>query len=348
MIISNISELREHINVIGDNDFKNVKGSLRRAEKFIKKYIGNEIYKLAELHYLSDNYHFVIPAPLPNPLPEDYPTEEQLIKWKLLDELVYSIQDPLVSFAYYLYSPQANVLLTDSGYQVAWTEHQRPALEWQIDRAVRSILDMANEFMDNLLEFLDENGEDIVFLVDETEKTWLDTNEYKVSKELFINSAKEFSKYFNIKDSRRLFIDLHSIISKVEREHIVPVLTKIRAERIRKEILDVSKGEETKELMPLIGDAIAYLTMSRAIKDITVEWLPEGLFETYINDSISKKPARIELIGEISNTLRLEGQTAIEKLQIAINTIDNPVSSQTCTSNYQPRNCDSRRKTFRI
>jgi hypothetical protein len=221
-----------------------------------------------------------------------------------------------VHYAYWLWSPQAAVILSDSGYQVAHTENLKPAPLPQIERAEQSILDTAHEFMDDLIEFLDENVE--VF------EAWAGSEEQGKTKEHFINNAREFSMYVNINNSRRLFIELLPYLAEAELSYILPVLGKELYDQIIEQQKDGDlEGEEEEEIEPVdpelmihIRRALAYLTMYHATAVLPVEIFPGFLAEkiTGLQDNTRRQLARTEVLNSFSAKMKELGDLNLKRL----------------------------------
>lgn len=248
MIIKTPEELKQHISVIAKNDFDLLKPFLKRAKRYLLRIIGTATYNAALAHYISQDYKNV----------NDVGYVQADAAKQRLDQLVDRIQDALVYYAYFLFSPEANVILTDSGYQVKWTEHNRPAQEWQLNKVVDSILTTAHENIDNLLDYLDENVDNFSF--------WDSSEEVQENKSLFINNAREFSGYFDIKDSRRIWIQLKSIQERMERVHILPAINSTRFADIHEEVIDGDISEANQLILDRICPALAFITMAEAVK----------------------------------------------------------------------------------
>lgn len=250
MIVKTIDELRQHIGVIGDNDIMILRPFLKRSKRYLTDIISNDVYITALNHYDSDDYR--------NVNEDDYqPVDDDTA---ILDNLVDKVQDALIYYAHYLYSPEANVIMTDNGFRVPWSDTVRPAQEWQINKVEKSILESSHELIDQLIEFLDENVDSI--------DSWDGSDAIVATRARFINSAKDFNTIFYINNSGRIFLLLKPIITEVQRKYILPIIGKERFDTILDQIKDGDLQPENEDILDYINPALAFRTMEIAAKRI--------------------------------------------------------------------------------
>lgn len=310
MMIQTTEELQQHIRLIGSNDFDNLKPMLKRAKRYIVRLVGVETWDAAETHYNSEFYTNPHLPPV-DPDPDADPPEEPDYDAAKMNELVDRIQDALVHYAYWLYSPQGNVILTDSGYQVAWNENLRPALQWQIDKAVQSLLDTAHEFMDDLIEYLDAE-----FLDDEDLTFWAGTTEEDKTKELFLNNAREFGNYVNIDDSRRLYLEVRPFIVEAEKVHIVPTLGSEDFATLKEKQKDDELEPADLLVIALVQAALAPLSMAAAITTLPIEIFKGSITEISIAQVGSKRTVtRLELLNAYASRMKEVGMVNLQRLR---------------------------------
>jgi hypothetical protein len=307
------------------NEFKNLVTYITIAERDIKRVIGPEVFKLAEDHYLSENYQADIT--------EETVADPQLI---LLDELVRLIQFPVLLHAYRRYAPLNDLDHSESGRSITVTEDKKPAFEWMIERDNKSLLDLAHETTDVLIEFLDEQvpipyvptvedptGEPTANTIQDT---WKSSTTYAAQKDLFINSAREFDAIFPINASRRLYLALVPFIREVEQRHIRPAIGATKYDAIRELIkddeLDKAENEELKEIHDLAKIPIALLTISIALKRLNVELLPDSVVQSFstISERQTKSADKFDRVG-VSMLLERDGKREIIPLQIYITSL---------------------------
>lgn len=300
-MISNTQELQQHIRLISQNDFDNIRPSLKRAERYVSRVTGQRTWEAALAHYRSTDYG--------NVHTQGYQPKDETSG--LMDQLVDRIQDPLVHYAYYLWSPQANVILSDSGYQVVWSESMRPAQEWQIRKAEQSLLDTAHEFMDDLVEFLDRHIDAFEF--------WGGSEEQASSHELLIRSAREFSLQIPINDSRRLFIELKPHIQRSEHSYILPVIGRERFDLLKERQKDGELTPEDETLLGFIRPPLAHMALWHASAMLPVDILPGNLTGgDSMTASKKNQPAHTQLLNTFAAHLKTTGEELLKQLSLFV------------------------------
>ena len=280
--------------------FDNLKIDIDLSESDITKLIGKDVYKLANNFYHSDNYQ----------APDDSGSSSSLIaNNELLTKLVHKIQLPVILHAFKSYSKNTLLSHSDKGPQIIVTETEKPAFEWQINYDNEAMLQKEYKALDDLIEFLDEN----IDLIEE----WKNSEAYKESKSLFINSAKEFNDIYPINNSRRLFITIIPFIKEVERKFILPALTKTVFDELKQSIISESSTIDD-DLLYYVKIPIVLLTMSISIKRLSVELLPDGVFQNnldYNNSLKGKTPADPKIRWELIKNLEDEGMKEMARLE---------------------------------
>jgi hypothetical protein len=263
-------EVKELIGFIyKSNTFSNLITYIAIAQRDIIRLIGKEVYKLAEDHYQSQNYRS-----------GNYDNPEYVI----LDELVRMVQLPIILHAYRRYVPGSDLSHSESGRQITVTEDKKPAFEWMIERDNKNILDLAYESTDILLEWLDELERYVSAKDNETSNivysTWHGSKACIAQKDLFINTAKEFDSVFPINGSRRLYLALVPFVRETELRHIRPIIGS-RYDEIKLHIQQDIVTDVEKHIVALAKVSIALLTISVAIKRLSVELLPDAVVQSF-------------------------------------------------------------------
>jgi len=287
------------------NSFANMITYIGFAERDIRKVIGDAVFNKAQEHYNSNNYKAEAD--------EDHP------EYFTLDDLVNSIQLPVALHAYRRYAPNNDLTHSDSGRSITVTETEKPAFEWMIDKSDKSLLDLAHEATDLLLEFLDKHLDDEITSGDPEVTAylipWGTSAEFALTRELFI-TKDQFNEEFFIDGSRRVFLAMVPYLRKVQNNEILSCIGKETYDAIKEEILDGDLTEDNKTYLGMIRPAMTFLALSRAVISLSVEVLPNGIFSNFITGVINSKTAadhshRVE----ISHALESMGLKEIAKLQ---------------------------------
>lgn len=301
MLFKTIDEVKELASFIyASSNIDNLKTDIELAEKDIEDIIGSEIMQRAQNHYESVNYNKV---------------DETNTVYIINNELIKKIQLPVVLFAYKAYAIHNDLTHSDKGRQIFVSDDEKPAFEWQIAKDDKALLDKAHRTTDQLIEFLDNNEDDL--------PEWKDSDNYKISKSLFINTAAAFSEIVPIKKSRRFFIQILPFIRDVERKHIKPILSVVLFDEIKAQILDDTLTERNTNYLAYINEPLALISMSIAYRRLSSDAFPNDV--KYLEDKSSKYKSGMSA-EDMSRSHKAEGLEELKKLQQLIarnNALDN-------------------------
>jgi hypothetical protein len=303
-------------------NFDNLKSYIGFAERDIKKIIGKEVFQVAQDHYDSENY--LIPA--------THELHESNPDYLILDELVQRIQYPVAVHAYRKYVPSSDLTHSDKGRQIFVSEQEKPAFEWQIEKDNENLLRLAGEATDHLLEYLDDcmSIEATPVLVDEDPPEpeadppatptllipWKSSDAYLASRKLFIRSVDEFQEVFMIGGSRLTFLSLLPIMSRVQDNEIKSCFTAEKYAELLAQIADDDVSVDNEAILDKARQPLALLTISVAVKRLSAEVLPDGVFSNMTASVIkSKMPSSKIDRNEISHTIECDGMRELRKLQ---------------------------------
>ena len=289
-------ELKKHLGFLfKSNKFENIETDLMLAEESIIEYIGQPVYALAQTHYDSDDYE------------KAAPTAIQARR----TNLVHHIQLPVALFAYFAYAPHSDISHEDSGrkVQIDPTREKLP-WEWMIERDNNAVLNKAHKTTDRLIAFLEKEEANIT--------EWKDSDAQKAARRLFIKNAMAFDKICPIEKSRRFFIKIIPFIDEVERDQIKPVLTPDVFDDIKTAIQEGTTYKDDEDILGMIQVPTALLAMSIAITRLSVEVMPNGIFQNYVSERLTQNaktiaPATIRK--EMSKLLEARGLMKLKTLQ---------------------------------
>jgi len=224
--------------------------------------------------------------------------------WKTVLPLV---RKPLVLYALYLAIDEIGVSLSGQGVQVATSPTNSPAPQFKVMNSKQNLMSRANAALDDLLEFMELNKKDF--------------SSYKGSDiDLFIRSAAEFSKYVDIRGSRRVFLAMIPIIRSIESKFIKPILSDGLFAKLKSALQGSSDlSEDYKSLMELIKPALAHLAMARSLDEISIDILDWGVFanaESTFTNIMTKQTANRDRILAMQAANQLDGDGELKALQI--------------------------------
>jgi hypothetical protein len=280
------AEIKKYLSVNISVKFESVKPDIDQIEEsVIKRYLGDDQYDDLHTKYNGTD-----------PLEE----EDQ----KLLEK----VQLPLIYLAYAKYLPVNQVQFTDAGVKVTSTANSKTAWEWQIKDLENSFNQKGFDGLEALLVFLEKNKN--------TYTDWAESDAYSEFKKYFINSAKEFQSFYNIRYSRLTFLSLESIMKKVEDFAIKPAL----GATLFKELKDKIKAgtaftEEETAIAELINPAIAHLTIAKACTELRVEFTGNDfVVNQFATAGTKSNPATDEIILGKRKQAEIDGNVYLRDL----------------------------------
>ena len=237
MLIKTKEEYRKFIAVNKAFRFENVAMHIEQVErKYIKPLLGKELYEQLQNAYEANS------------------TEPKHLA------LLKMCRYPIAELSFLKAVPKSNVQISDAGIRVANGEDKfRPASRWQVEDLKNSSLHAGFEYLEALLEFLEEHQEDYT--------TWNFADQHQY----FLNTAKQFSQYCDIQESRLIYIRMRAEMIRVERI----VSTRIGMEQFEdfKRIIQDPQKDFSPLILPaveLLKEAIGNLTFAGAIKSLPV------------------------------------------------------------------------------
>ncbi|RYD82923.1 MAG: hypothetical protein EOP53_02315 [Sphingobacteriales bacterium] len=290
MLIKNISDFKNHVSVF-DMDIKSLKPYILAAEEeFIIPIIGQELYDALDAAY---NSNVVVPADLA--------------------KLLAKVQLPLANLAFNIGAPFLNIEITDSGINTTASENKKAANEWAVDRAQRQAATIGDKGLDRLLEFLELNKDITAYAAWKADATL-----YTQNKLFFINSAKEFSGLFNIGGSRRTYQALLPILRGIEETQITKITGRALFNEMKTRILANGSTSDDAALFNYIKPALAYLTISRASLELSMNLTPEGMmitsYKSNTNNNRQVDPASESRLSTLRAETKAEGEAYLSEL----------------------------------
>jgi len=158
-------------------------------------------------------------------------------------------------------------------------------------------------YMDSLLDLFQEHPD--VF------QNWKETQSYKDRKDLLIESADEFNRFYEIGRSHYFFSKIIFIIREAGEDHIYP--------RIKsKGILDESGKEKLKKA---IKKAVAFYTMGHALKRLDFTELPKSIRNNERDTARTMRSgySEAQAVSELSETLLVKFEKYMDDVDFEMN-----------------------------
>lgn len=308
-----IAEVKKHIGGLSNVKFDYIDPDLTRAIRFVTDVIGDEVYQVAQTHYLSNEYG-----------------TETTDALKVKNELVYLIQEATAWKGLHAYAVEGSVIFDGSGIHIQKAnDKQAQAFEWLIDKLMNKYLVSAYSAIEDLIQFLNKNKATIT--------EWADSDYEKQAKSLFIRSASEFDISLYIDGSQRLYMALQSHMRRLQNNEIRNVVKS----RFDKLLNETELTETEKQMRILCCDAQAFLSMAKAVMQFPLEIMPNSVVQRFTSMELTQsasKEARTDLIQAAYKFYTDEGNRCLAELSALIYNTDKPADDP----GFKPRRSRSR------
>ncbi len=252
MLFKDSITLKKYAQISGTVDFSAFVASLRMVEqKYIIPTISKEIYDA-----LIDAI---------NAATEQDPLAEV---WENLLHQCRMAAGPLLC---YFHADKADVKFSDAGMQRSETATNKNAYQEQRTKFKEANLSEGEFALELLQQFLEENNEDY--------PEWVDSENFKKYKSLFIKTGKEFDETFPSQTPYRNYWMLRSKMFDLEENNIKKYLGKNFYNKLKEEDAKENPdfSEEEHILLQKLKKAIAYITVSLAVPFLNVRFGSNGL-----------------------------------------------------------------------
>lgn len=245
-IIKTIEEVIVQADIGHEIDFEKLQPTFSYvAEEIIKPLIGSEQYTEIETDYETGSLS------------------------QAQTDLLAKIHSAVVKIGLSFYADIGELTFTNAGLIRKETADQKSPFKYQTDNVREHYLQRGYEAAESLLGFLEENTA--------TYTTWAASSAYTINKEYYINSAKDFSKYYEIHSSRVTFLRMRSVMRYTDLQ-----ISKIIGSDLSTEIHDQILGDNLNAdnlylLEKYLKDVFALLTIREALEDLTIDYVHNGV-----------------------------------------------------------------------
>lgn len=187
MIISTTAELKKYVSVAQSFVFSDFEPYINKAvNTFTRRFVG-DLHTILETIAIDDT--------------------NKVIKEAAREHL----RSAIGNFGFFLFVPLLQLQMDSSGLSVNQTENRKSPELWQINDLRRELLRSGHESMDLLLEFLEKNPTVFTDYAD---------NYSSINNELLVSNATIFSKYYEINNSRQVFLALMPTLRVVQDQYV--------------------------------------------------------------------------------------------------------------------------------
>lgn len=185
------------------------------------------------------------------------------------------------------------VKISNNGMTITTDEHTKTAFEWQIVRVERTLNRLGWNRVEHLLAYMETNKVSLPL--------WTGSSAYPLSRECFINSATEYTKYnAKLEGSRQLFNRLKPTMLEVEETEVQAVVGAELYHELKEAVLNNSLTAAHQALMPSIKRAVAHLTLAAALPEMQVAIDGNHLMLRYLSDRDNIRSSEVATTEAIS------------------------------------------------
>lgn len=186
---------------------------------------------------------------------------------KLLLEQCRKVIGPYVCV---YYAPKSDVSLSDAGMRRQETATAKTAYQYQGKKFIEANQEEADAATENLIHFLETKKEDY--------PAWIESDEYKLYRSLFIKTGTEFNTYFATHSPHRNYLAVRAKMFDVEEMAIIPFLgDELFTDLKTKDTEGTELEAEETALLFKIKKAIAAFTIAQAVPFLNVRIAANGL-----------------------------------------------------------------------
>lgn len=235
-----------------DIKYKNLETDVELNTPYLVQFIGQEMYDKLEEFYNSDQTEIGADA---------------------LKAMLKSAQLYILLMAYLEFASNGDIIHGNSGRKIHFATDQKTPWDWQIKADNGALERRAYKALDRLIDLLNTS----------TFAEWKDSDQYKLSKSLFVSTTNEFHKIYPINFSGQLYYRLVPFMDDIEKESILSILGADKFNEL-KTAIDIAPNSEDAQLLQYAKKITTYLAMDQAIK-----MFPEEMLNDKVDYKISEK-----------------------------------------------------------
>ncbi len=285
-LIRDIVTLKKYVEANLSLEYADVLPSLQRAEqKYIIPFISQALY---------DDLDKAL---------NGTPNASQV---KLLDKMGMA----LANFTLFCWSQRGIMQVSSGGMHFTTNDNKKTAMEWMVKDAQDSYLNAGYDGLEMLLSFLENSGT--------TYPIWNNSEARTTAVECFINNAIAFQGYYNINDSRLLFMALKPVMKTVEDKFIKGVMCQAQYDALHAQVRNKAIDVSGKNLLNFVCPAVAFLTISNGLIERTISYNNRGISLMGLSTRDSRNlesPVDADRLSMIAKAAENNGQNYLRQLK---------------------------------
>lgn len=224
-------------------------------------------------------------------------------------KLMRAISAPIATA---LWITPGQLQISNSGIFIARNENRATAFEWQIKSLIKSYMKPGYKAIEEAYYLLDKAIGDYALFAG--------YDEYKFYKNSFIQDSKEFTRLYSpINNCYLSYLMLRSCMNKVDENDIKNVLLPTYYDAFKTRLAAGTLSADDKKIYPMIKQAVADLTIFKAISELGASFDEHGFME-FDNTTGNKSGASVKTVkGEtairLAHSLEQSGNAYIASLK---------------------------------
>lgn len=195
-------------------------------------------------------------------------------------------------------------------HEVSGSQEGTPSRQWVTYDLKKALINAADQAMEDLLAFLEENAADY--------PTWQASPAYTAQAGLFVqNIGQLVANVGNLQQSRRVFLALRSYLNKAEEFYIKPLLGAPFFAEIKSKLQKrTALTEPEKQVVDLCRAPIAHLALARALPELSLHISEEGItYKSSTNGVIKEEKPDVAYVDSHIRSLKADGDALLGVLQ---------------------------------
>lgn len=240
-----------------DVRFDNLKPYIVVAQAEVSRFISKEVFTASEAYYNSNAFN-----------PDGT---------AVIDQFVVRLQAVVILKAYILFVPSNDLSHSANGRTAYIEENAKLPAEWMVLRDEQNLSELYFSFLDYLLLFLDENKSDTTLAV------WTTTGMYDDMKELLIQNSVQFTSFFDIQESRSLFISILPILRRIQFNKFLSFVGNDLMEKfIAFNKTGTGLTDDEKNIYNACLSPLALFTIADALKTLSSKLFSDRIVNTFL------------------------------------------------------------------
>lgn len=209
--------------------------------------------------------------------------------------LITKIQHPLAHLTFISAIPLLNLNMSSGGFTVNTSEGSAPASRYRIEELKDQIDIYAQQGLDSLLEYLEENNTDHANYDGSAERLAAMSN--------FINTIKEMNSYLSTPIGRFILNRMRPIIKRLEEHEIKPILCTELYDDMKSNIQTRTSLGVYAPILPFVQRALAHLAFAEAIDELGITIDQRGAYLSFNTAAGENFKRQMPITGEDMTSL---------------------------------------------